>query len=183
MYKLLAKTTVLLLLGMLLALQPAAAQGDEQMTGAEIDALVRQHMPEDTSLSDATNEQLEAAVKGAVSDQPQAAEQIVGRVAGQLPEKAMIIAGAAAGAAPDQGPAIAAVAVEKAPHHATAIIFAISRTAPGQTKAVQAAVEDVLARLRKHAANRAIERAPEQAERAGVAPPRREEMPASPVNP
>jgi hypothetical protein len=137
--------------------------GDDQMTDAEVDFLVQQHLPEGVTLEQATPQQIGEIISKSVASRPDAAVQIAARTAVRAPNHAAVIAASAA---------------TVVPHQASDIAHAVSRAVPGQATAIRNRVEEAVSQQRQKTAADVLER---RAGQTGQAPPARDDSPASPV--
>ncbi|WP_291321971.1 hypothetical protein [Desulfonatronospira sp.] len=77
--------------GLIICLSTTAAAQEQEMSDAEIDALIQQFLPEGVTLENAFTHQIEEAIHLAVAANPELADQIVARAVQVRPDEAETI--------------------------------------------------------------------------------------------
>ncbi len=93
-----ATMSVIFAAGLIMCLSATAAAQEQEMTDAEIDALIQQFLPEGVALENAFTHQIQEAIHFAVAANPELADQIVARAVQVRPDRAETIRTAASSA-------------------------------------------------------------------------------------
>jgi len=123
---------------------PARAQ-EQEVTCSEVIAVVQKFLPQDVSLENATDVQIDSAIYRAVLSRPDIAERIVSCCCATRPDTAKVIVFAAVVALPDKRDAVVAAAQKEIPEEqargientAQAAFVLASRTSSGENAAVR----------------------------------------------